>query len=297
MSLNLRLVLGLTAGILSAIFAHVLLSSTIPEFANAITFGLLAIVLLFFSYRWYVDLRVRIQSIQAMSVSISRDIEKQRAIANLMPLMRGNFFPFGTWAMEPVYLLDLLASMQAGKVDTVVECGAGVSTLLIGNLLKQKGQGHIYSLEEDSEWCDLVIRSAEEQHLEDYVTVVHAPLEPYTASSMFAGKWYSLSCAGAILDKISSIDFLIVDGPKTSESLSRFPALPVFVQKCDTHTRIVLDDTNRVQEQCVLGVWQETYRLAISFDQRAERHQAHITLEDMPGKHQDLEHRKGITEP
>lgn len=75
-----------------------------------------------------------------------------RAFINLQPLFGKTFLPYGLWAMEADNLQNLLSTIQYNDYRTVVECGAGVSTLLIGSLLRQLGRGHIYSLEEDEKW-------------------------------------------------------------------------------------------------------------------------------------------------
>ncbi|MFS8085706.1 MAG: class I SAM-dependent methyltransferase, partial [Acidobacteriota bacterium] len=168
--------------------------------------------------------------------------------------------------------------IQYNDYRTVVECGAGVSTLLIGNLLRQLGRGHIYSLEEDERWHTVMTSTIAHEGLADYVTILHAPLE---ANSDSGAPWYSLSVAQHILEQVGQLDLLLVDGPKSIATLSRYPALPFFVSALHQGSLIVLDDSKRKNELAVIARWGETLPIDVQQLSQSLRGQAHIRLREV----------------
>lgn len=272
--------------LLSLLAIFLLLSSTylialvlLPALALPVIVGLSTATIIFLIHRWFANLN---QQLQIQSVLLNQELQKQNAMINLTPLLQGAFVPFGQWAMEPVHLFNLLAHIQSTETNVIVECGSGASTLMIGNLLRQKGQGRIFSLEEDLEWYRFLSRHIDLQDLSSHVTVVHAPLEPYTINGQGMVEWYSIERVNGTLSDVDHIDLLIVDGPKSTSALSRFPALPVFLPKINPDTLVVLDDVNRSQEQTVLSEWQKLCTLKIDFHREAERHQAYAKVRDTP---------------
>lgn len=273
-----RKLLGLLAIFLLLNCAYLVASVLVPSLALPVIIGLSCVIIIFLVHRWYADLN---KQLQKQSVLFNQEFQKQSAMINLTPLLQGAFVPFGQWAMEPIHLFNLLTQLQATKTDVIVECGAGASTLMIANLLRQKGQGRIFSLEEDLEWYRFMSRHIATQHLGEYVTLVHAPLEPHAIDGENAVEWYSIERVNEILYHVDHIDVLIVDGPKSTTMLSRFPALPVFLSKMKSDTLVVLDDVNRLQEQTVLSEWQKLCALEIDFHREADRHQAYIKIRDV----------------
>ena len=196
-----------------------------------------------------------------------------RAYINLQSTLGDTFVPYSFWAMEPGSLLNLLATIQYHDYRTIVECGAGLSTILIGKLLKQLGGGHIYSLEDDERWHAVMSAAVAKENLAEYITLLYSPLEKSSESGEL---WYGRAAAQQILDSVGQIDLLIVDGPKSSVPLSRMPALPIFAPKLNYKSLIVLDDSKRENEQQVLGNWSERFNLEIEQKKDSLRGQAYI---------------------
>lgn len=273
-----RLLLSLLAIFLLLSSTYLIALALLPSLALPVIVGLSTVIVIYMVHRWFANLN---QQLQIQSVLLNQQLQKQNAMINLTPLLQGAFAPFGQWAMEPVHLFNLLAHIQSTKTNVIVECGAGASTLMIGNLLRQKGQGRIFSLEEDLDWFRFMSRHIDSQDLSSHVTLVHAPLEPCAINGESLVEWYSTERVNEALSSVDHIDVLIVDGPKSMTALSRFPALPVFLPKINSDTLLILDDVNRSQEQTVLSEWQKLCALEIDFHGEAERHQAYAKIRDI----------------
>lgn len=193
-------------------------------------------------------------------LGLENQYSELRSFINLQPMLNPAFLPHSYWAMEPTDLQNLLATIQYNQYRTVVECGAGMSTLLIGKLLKQLGGGHIYSLDEDENWFEVMRMAVAVNDLTEYVTVIHAPLVPNAESGEL---WYASEQARQILESVEHIDVLVVDGPKSVSALSRAPALPSFADALDSNSLIVLDDSRRDNERAVIEHWRERFNIEI----------------------------------
>lgn len=198
-----------------------------------------------------------------------------RAYINLQSMLGETFVPYSFWAMEPGSLLNLLATIQYHDYRTIVECGAGLSTVLIGKLLKQVGGGHIYSLEDDEGWHAVMSAAIAEEGLAEYITLLYSPLEENSESGEL---WYGQAASQQILARVGEIDLLVVDGPKSNAPLSRMPALPIFAPKLSHQSLIVLDDSKRENEQQVLRSWGERFNLEIEQKKDSLRGQTYIRI-------------------
>ncbi len=267
---GLRVSLGL-AGIFGAVLLVYFATSVMyAPLALPATIGFALVAQLLFVRRWMLKLPSHEQQFQSL-----------QATTNLVPMLGGAHLPLTDSAMEPVHQLHLVSHLLANRVDAVVECGSGTSTLVVGNLLRQQGHGHLYAIEQDEAWSQLMQSVLVGQALNDYVTLLYAPLVPYGdlgSEENPGGLWYSTDVIQAALEGIQHIDLLVIDGPIGVNRYSRFPALPYLAAKCDEDTLIVLDDTNRQDERFVLERWQALFDLNVQHRTGAQRHQAHIRL-------------------
>lgn len=200
-----------------------------------------------------------------------------RSYVNLQSMLGETFVPYSNWAMEPGSLLNLLGVIQYEDHRTIVECGAGLSTVLIGKLLKQLDQGQIFSLEDDERWYAVISAAVARENLEKFITLLYAPLEQNPESGEL---WYSQAAAQQIMDAVDSVDLLIVDGPKSITTFSRMPALPTFASKLNHKSLIVLDDSKRESERQVLKHWQDRFKLDIKPRRESLRGQTYIRIAD-----------------
>lgn len=196
-------------------------------------------------------------------------------LIDLQPLVGGSFLPFGAWALAPDDLHRLVSTIQHERFETIVECGTGVSTIAIGRLLRQLGRGHLYSLEEDRSWHDVMAATLVFERLTDHVTLIHAPLEHYREAN---ARWYASEGVDTIRSSIQHIDLLLIDGPKSESMYSRYPALPIFLPLLDTQSLIVLDDTRRTNEMAVLDRWRKENDVFVNEVTESRRGQSYIRL-------------------
>ena len=67
----------------------------------------------------------------------------------------------------------LIADQLTRDPDTVVECGLGTTTLLIGGFLRRNGRGRLFSLEHDSRFAESTQRQVDAAGLSDVCQVIY----------------------------------------------------------------------------------------------------------------------------
>jgi predicted O-methyltransferase YrrM len=150
--------------------------------------------------------------------------------------------------MRPAAVALVANEIVVSSRRNVVECGAGVSTLVMAQLLKDRG-GHLWSVEDDPEWAALVRRWLSERGLETVVTLTVAELED---------GWYRREVLDAEAP-LESVDLLVVDGPQAwnpRKREARYPAAPYFRDRLADDWSIVLDDISRLGEFSVAERWE-----------------------------------------
>ena len=188
-------------------------------------------------------------------ISMVGDFHDILAMQRISPLL-DQYQVWSASAMRPSAVAILLNDIIINNRNIVVECGAGVSTLLISKLLKNRGTGHLFSIEHDEDWANTVQDMLIQQGTETFVTVVHAPLNAWQESS--GTHWYDNSSIKAEIEQ-NKIDLLIVDGPPAYTQdlrLARQPAVPFFTKYFNTDYAVILDDIGRPGEQEVLKSWE-----------------------------------------
>ena len=176
------------------------------------------------------------------------------ALAILRPLLdAGGYLPWSEWALRPAALAAVCNEIVLGGRREIVELGSGVSTVVLGRLLGQRG-GRLSSVEHDPAWSGVVRGLLETDGLGDAVRLIEAPLEPHP-SALDGARWYSEAALAALPDEI---DLLLVDGPPGNDEgieRSRFPALPLLHPWLAAAGTVVLDDARRPGEQAILERW------------------------------------------
>ena len=261
-----RLVIGLIGIFAQVNIFYFFCSWSLPVVAVPFTLGLCTCVVVYFMFRWRVKPPV-----------FDNEIQDLHCMLNLLPLLDGTFLPFGPWAMEPQSLVNLLNLIQFHKCNAVIECGSGLSTLLIGAVLELKEEGHLFSIEEDADWYRWMLKLVRQRGLENRVTLIHAPLEIFEGTDEPI-EWYSTTEIEKTLENVKHVDLLLVDGPKSKSPLSRYPALPFFQPKIDEKTLIILDDAGRPQELVVIDRWKKEFSVELELQNVTQRNQARIQL-------------------
>lgn len=232
------------------------------RFAIMLSIAWATLLIVYLMYRW-----------RPVFPIYDRQLSELRHIVELQSLMGNAFLPFSGWAMVPNDLYRLISTIQLERYKTIVECGSGASTIAIGRLLRQLGEGHLYSFEEDKAWYDMMASTLEAEKLTNIVTLIYAPLEAYPGID---AQWYALEHARRVQASAENIDLLLVDGPKSVAIYSRYPALPVFAAQLNENSLIVLDDTKRPNEIAILERWGREFSLRIEEQPDSSRGQAYI---------------------
>ncbi|HWI72470.1 MAG TPA: class I SAM-dependent methyltransferase [Baekduia sp.] len=200
----------------------------------------------------------------AVSGWTDRDLH---AWAILRPLLdAGGYLPWSEGAMRPSGLVDVCNEIVLGPRRRVLELGSGVSTVVLGRLLRTTG-GTLVAVEHDARWCAWVAERIVAEGLEATVSVLHAPLEPLPEHAL---PWYARRGTDAALAS-GAPDLLIVDGPpafRPEDALARLPALSELLERLAPGATIVLDDIARPGERAVLERWER--ETALRFERRPD---------------------------
>lgn len=163
--------------------------------------------------------------------------------------------PFGGgWALTADAAAVLVREITLNRPRTIVELGSGVSTQIIGRMLKEAGDGKLYSLDHEAAWADQTRRHIQASGLGDFVEVLDAPLAKQTFNGQ-EYQWYQLP---EQVRRLEAIDLIIIDGPPQSLApggTPRYPALPAFISQLSHKALLYIDDAKRPQEQEMIAQW------------------------------------------
>ncbi len=152
------------------------------------------------------------------------------------------------WSASPAFLQACLARVMETR-GAIVECGSGLSSLLVGILARRTACAHRI-LEHDAAWS--------------------AALRP----------WLTRFCAHSRIEILPLVDYgdffwyekpqaqpqggyktVICDGPPGTTPGGRFGLLAVLQSQLAEDAVILLDDAGRPGEQCVLQMWRSRFGL------------------------------------
>jgi hypothetical protein len=158
------------------------------------------------------------------------------------------------WSACPDLLLEAVKEIQLRRPRLVVECGSGVSTVVLGLALKRlAGAGRLVALEHDPEHAEQTRAWLRANELTEVCEVVFAPLTAMDiGGTTFA--WYDLERARAAITE--PVGLLLVDGPPGKPGvLARYPALPALSGNLADDSVVLLDDGDRAEEQEITERW------------------------------------------
>ena len=153
------------------------------------------------------------------------------------------------WAATPTYLA-LLSQLFAQTTGAVVECGSGVSTLVL-HKLNLPAQRRVLSLEHHRGWYERLQATLPQ---DTTVELCHTPLRSYDGFD-----WYAMDS----VDLPADIGLIICDGPPGTTNGGRVGALYALREGIRPGTLIMLDDANRDRELAALLDWNETFDLHV----------------------------------
>ncbi|MCB1036035.1 MAG: class I SAM-dependent methyltransferase, partial [Acidobacteria bacterium] len=114
--------------------------------------------------------------------------------------------PWTSWTLSASCLLRIRESFAKRTIRTVVECGAGISTLHLARFLAPGG-GRLVSLEDDEVWAAAVRRMVEKEGLAEIVTVLHRPLVEHRVLG-HSVRWYDVRSPRDL--GLDTIDLILV---------------------------------------------------------------------------------------
>lgn len=146
-----------------------------------------------------------------------------------------------------------MAAKAVQSEGNVLECGSGLSTLLLG--VTAARQGHeVHTFEHDLECYDRLLRLIERYRLTN-VTVHYAPIRPYGHFD-----WYELPKGF----DAEAFNLVICDGPSRHLTDSgRYGLFPVMQERLQSNCRVIMDDSNRDIDRRVIGRWRKEHRIEV----------------------------------
>ena len=162
--------------------------------------------------------------------------------------------PAGGMAGSPDFLKVLSDHVLARRPGVVVECGSGLSTVVVARSLQLNGDGHIFSLDHHARYADQTRLELQRQDLSRWGTVIDAPLIEHRISGK-ALRWYDI---GSLPSK--PIDLLIIDGPPANTGTEpRYPAGPILFSRLAPNGAVFIDDAGRPEEVTVVNRWRAQF--------------------------------------
>ncbi|NKX93598.1 class I SAM-dependent methyltransferase [Sanguibacter hominis ATCC BAA-789] len=196
------------------------------------------------TYRRTVNLTTAVEQVPSAVLDLSQMADR---VAGPGPV---RWPTLGGWAATATTLHVLVAAiLEADAHPTVLECGSGASSVWIASALRARGGGHLISLEHDPRFGNQTRQELRRLGLDDLVDLRIAPLAPFSDGE---DMWYSTQT----LTDIPELDIVLVDGPPgDAQPMSRQPAFPLLARHLRDGSLIVLDDTDRPDEQAVVKSW------------------------------------------
>lgn len=174
----------------------------------------------------------------------------------MRPLLDGRpYLPWTEGAIRPAALVKVINEIAFADRRVIVELGSGISTVVIGRLLAERG-GKLTSIEHDPDWAAIVRGHLEREGLEPVVELLVSPLAPHS-DTWESAPWYSPE---AVASLPSGIDLLLVDGPPgygEGMTHSRYPAMSALADRLSYGGLVLLDDADRDPEREIVERWSE----------------------------------------
>jgi|SRR5947207_1495692 len=149
------------------------------------------------------------------------------------------------------YLAEV-ARLAAVTPGPVLECGSGLTTLLLGALAGRRGV-EVWSLEHDVAWRRRV-SAALREHVAGQVYLWLSPLSDYGAFD-----WY----AAPLPLMPEQFRLVVCDGPPDGTRGGRFGLLSIIGNRLAPGSVILLDDASRESEQEAVSRWKRAMPLSV----------------------------------
>jgi len=158
------------------------------------------------------------------------------------------------WVAQDEFL-EAVVQWAMRSEGPILECGSGLSTLVLGLLAQPRGL-EVWTLEHDPDWAQKVSRILA-SHGVTSVRLLRVDLKHFGDYS-----WYDVPLA----EMPGGFSLVVCDGPPGSTPGGRYGLLPVMRSRLAGGCRILLDDAGRIDERDILRRWATEagadYRLA-----------------------------------
>lgn len=157
----------------------------------------------------------------------------------------GNF----GYTASPYYLHHADRLFRTSEASTL-ECGSGVTTLLLALLAEKEGR-YVWTFEHHEDWARYV-RGILKSFSLKHTKVCHTPLRDYGGYS-----WYKVPACTLP----TNFDLVVCDGPPRGVRGGRYGLLPVMEEYFHPNCRILLDGTHRLKDRALIRQWSEEWNL------------------------------------
>jgi predicted O-methyltransferase YrrM len=152
------------------------------------------------------------------------------------------------FAAGPEYLEAVWSEAARRRGGLVLECGCGLSTLVLAALGRTRRFG-TWTLEHDPQWAVRTRRALRLAGLASRVELRVAELRSYGEYD-----WYAVP-----EDLPDRFSLVVCDGPPGDTRGGRFGLLPVLGDRLEPGCPVLLDDAAREGEQAVMSEWARAY--------------------------------------
>ncbi len=155
----------------------------------------------------------------------------------------------GSWKADTGYLSFIVDHVRQAQPQTVVELGAGASSLVVAKALQRYGGGRLFSVDQHASFVAATLQWLRENGVDADLRAV--PLAP--APGGWPGFWYD---HGTLPERI---DLLLIDGPPwTIHPYVRGAAETLF-DRLPVGGTVMLDDGARPGERVVAARWRRRW--------------------------------------
>ncbi len=162
------------------------------------------------------------------------------------PVLQDLIYGWGNemWSALDEYLVACIRSALVTK-GPILECGSGLTTVLVGAIAQQRGL-NMWSLEHEVEWAARV-RTILTRYRIDSVVVCDQPITDYGEYCWYRAPMESMP---------DSFDLVVCDGPPAVTKGGRYGLAPLFKGRFKPGCVILLDDAWREEEQQIAERWE-----------------------------------------
>jgi hypothetical protein len=156
------------------------------------------------------------------------------------------------WSADVEYLRRM-AEEAARTEGPILECGSGLTTLILGLVAGPRGVD-VWTMEHHAEWFGRLKGTLDGHGIANQLR--HAPLQSYGDFS-----WYT----PPLHEMPERFRLVVCDGPPGRTPGGRYGLLPVMRERLAPGSMVILDDAARPEEIAVLERWREETGATYSF--------------------------------